>query len=75
MAADWLNRPRPPRRGRVGRHGGVQRYVRVGVDDAQRRRADHAHAVGPGLADQVALPGEAAFAVVREACGGDHHAP
>ncbi len=75
MAADWLNRPRPPRRGRLGRHGGVQGHGRVGVDDAQRRRADHAHAVGPGLPDQLALPGQAAFAVVRVPGGGDHDRP
>ena len=60
--------------GQARGHGRVQGHGRVGVDDAQRRRADHAHAVGPGLPDQLALPGQAAFAVVREPGRGDHDA-
>ena len=50
-----------------GRHRGVEGHGRVGVHDAQRGGADHAHAVGAGLPDEFALAGEAAFAVVRVA--------
>ena len=70
-APDWEKNPTRPRAREVRGEGGVEPHVGVGVGHPERVRADHPHAVGPGLGDQAPLGDDAAAARVGEP--GAHH--